>query len=78
MFYVYLLRLSNEKIDTGYCKDLKRRLKEHISGQVLSTKNYLPLELIFYSAFLNKNKAIEFEKYLKTGSGAAFRNKRYI
>jgi len=36
------------------------------------------VELISYISFKDKYKAFEFEKYLKSGSGAAFRNKRLI
>jgi len=45
---------------------------------VLSTKNLRPAKLIFYAAFLNNRKALAFEKYLKSSSGFAFRNKRLI
>lgn len=31
-----------------------------------------------YLAFDNKDKAIEFEEYLKSGSGRAFRDKRLL
>ena len=34
--------------------------------------------LITYLAFSDKTKAFSFEKYLKSGSGTAFRNKRLI
>ncbi len=53
-------------------------MKAHQSGEVESTKNLRPLELVFYSAFSSKKKALDFEKYLKTQSGFAFRNKRLI
>jgi len=33
---------------------------------------------MFYAAFKAKEKAYEFEKYLKSSSGFAFRNKRLI
>ena len=41
-------------------------------------KTRLPLKLIGYTAFTEKHKAYEYEKYLKSGSGIAFRNKRLI
>jgi predicted GIY-YIG superfamily endonuclease len=40
------------------------------------TKYRLPVELVSYSAFTNEYKAYEFEKYLKSGSGKAFAQKR--
>ena len=43
-----------------------------------STSNRVPLELITYIVFNDKVRACQFEKYLKTGSGRAFLNKRLI
>ncbi len=52
------------------------RLEKHKKGLVHYTKDKLPVELITYIAFKDKNKAFQFEKYLKTGSGRAFALKR--
>lgn len=62
----------------GYSSDLKSRLKEHESGQAHQTRSALSVKLVYYSAFTSKKKALSFEKYLKTPSGFAFRNKRHI
>lgn len=78
MYYVYILRLSNDTYYTGYSHNLKQRIQTHHEGSVSQTKNFRPLKLVFYSAFESKKKALEFEKYLKTFSGFAFRNKRFI
>ena len=76
MYFVYLLSLSNKKIYTGSTPDLKRRVKEHKDGKCESTKNFRPLELVWYCAFPDRLYARQFENYLKTGSGQAFRTKR--
>lgn len=68
MFYVYLLQ-SKGHTYVGSTSDLKRRFKEHNSGQNLSTKRYMPWELIFYEAYINKNDATRREHYLKTTQG---------
>jgi len=78
MFYVYILHLHNNTFYIGFSSDLKNRVKEHMSGNVPQTKNFRPLQLIYYSAFHSKKKALDFEKYLKTGSGFAFRNRHLI
>lgn len=78
MYYVYILELKNKTKYTGFSSNLKNRIKDHINGNVSQTKNLRPLELIFYTAFKNKLKTLNFEKYLKTPSGFAFRNKRLI
>jgi predicted GIY-YIG superfamily endonuclease len=53
-------------------------MQRHAQGFVTATKSRLPVSLIFYSAFRDKYKAFDFEKYLKTGSGRAFLKKRLI
>lgn len=78
MYYVYILRLIDGTYYTGYSSNLRERVKEHHKALISSTKNLIPVELVFYSAFRSKIKALNFEKYLKTGSGFAFRNKRLI
>ena len=78
MFYCYVLRLSNSKNYIGFSTNLRQRIEEHISGKVSATKKLLPLKLVYYSAFISKKKALDFEKYLKTASGFAFRSKRLI
>lgn len=70
--------MSNNKYYVGHSTDLKQRISTHKSGKVKATRSNRPLRLIFYAAFLDKKKAIEFEKYLKSSSGSAFRNKRLI
>jgi len=78
MYYVYILR--SKQVDFYYfgsTEDLKRRVEEHNLGKVVSTKNKKPYKLIWYCCFCEKQKALDFEKYLKTGSGGAFANKRF-
>jgi predicted GIY-YIG superfamily endonuclease len=44
---------------------MEKGVKRHNLGEVLSTKNYLPFEIIIYTAFTDKYKAYAFERYLK-------------
>jgi len=76
--YVYLLKLDDDSIYTGSTSDVEKRLVKHNKGDVSATKGRRPLKLVFYCAFPTKRKALNFEKYLKTGSGQAFRNKHLI
>lgn len=78
MHYVYILKLSNRQYYVGSTPDLKRRLAEHRQGKSESTKDHRPIRLIWCCAFPSKAKAIRFERYLKSGSGMSFRNKRLI
>lgn len=78
MHYAYILQLKDGSCYHGYSSDLKQRFQEHQRGIVASTKNFRPVKLIFYAAFLSQDKATAFEKYLKSSSGFAFRNKHLI
>jgi putative endonuclease len=78
MQYVYILLCSNGDYYKGCTNNIEERLHRHQSGWVEATKTVLPVELIFYSAFNDKNKAYEFEKYLKSGSGRAFMKKHFV
>ena len=57
--------------------DLKKRLHDHNAGYSFHTSKYKPWKLINYLAFSSKDAAIEFEKYLKSGSGQAFANRHF-
>ncbi|MDD2942419.1 MAG: GIY-YIG nuclease family protein [bacterium] len=74
MTYVYISRSvcrPNEKY-VGVTGNLKRRLAEHNAGKSAYTARYKPWEVETYIAFSDTEKAIAFEKYLKSGSGRAF------
>ena len=78
MWFVYILKCSDFSYYTGCTNSLTDRIIRHNKGEIHYTKDKLPVELITYITFTNKYKAYEFEKYLKSGSGMAFRNKRLI
>ena len=79
MYYTYILRnYKTFRYYVGYTNDLKNRLKEHLSGNVQSTKSDLHYELEWYCAFKTEKQAVAFEKYLKTGSGRACMKKRFF
>lgn len=72
-YYVYVLKsMKDGKFYTGYTKNLKLRLEQHNSGQVTSTANRQPLELIYFEGCLNQKDATHREKYLKTHFGKMF------
>jgi len=78
MYYTYILKLSDGSLYVGSSSNLKQRLDYHKSKKVNTTKKSQSIKLIFYAAFINKVRAIKFEKYLKSSSGFAFRKKRLI
>jgi len=79
MYYVYILRSIPypNKTYTGHTINLKHRLTEHNSGECVHTNKFIPWQLCTYIAFDKKEKALVFEKYLKSGSGRAFAKKRF-
>jgi len=52
---------------------LHQRIDTHSKGRVNSTKNRLPLKLIYWEGCIEQSDATKREKYLKTAWG-----KRYI
>ena len=70
MEYVYVLRNNQSgKLYKGSTSDLRKRILEHKSGKVRSTKNKGPWELVYYEAFKPKRDARREELFLKTGKG---------
>ena len=82
MYYTYVLQSKNDKkFYVGFTEDLKLRFEQHNKGYVGSTKNRMPLELIYYEACFNREDAIRREKYLKSYHGKMFiknRHKSYL
>ena len=66
MFYIYLLKSKKDnKLYIGYTKSIIQRFKEHKAGKVFSTKYRLPVKLIYFEAYMDKEMAKEREKKLK-------------
>lgn len=78
MWVVYLLRCSDGTIYTGCTNDIEGRMRSHNQGDIHYTSTRLPVELVSYTAFMDKYRAFAYEKYLKSGSGKAFARKRLI
>ena len=77
MQYVYvLLSQSDGKFYIGYTSDLRKRLLEHNSGKVQSTRHRVPLDLLYYEACRNKDDAVQREKYLKSTYGRRYLRNR--
>ena len=73
MFYTYVLESEKDHdLYIGWTDDLVHRIKYHNAGHVPSTKDRIPLRLVYYEACLSKKKAIEREKQLKSGYGRKY------
>jgi putative endonuclease len=78
MKYVYILQslADSQHFYTGITDDLEARLLKHNSGAVTHTSKSRPWRIRTYVAFADEDRAITFEKYLKSGSGRAFAKAR--
>lgn len=79
MYIVYLLRSLADPARkyTGFTTDLPVRLIKHNEGGSPHTAKHRPWRLVAYFAFESEATAIAFERYLKSGSGRAFAEKRF-
>ena len=79
MFFVYILKSQiDENLYIGSTNNLDRRLKEHNSGEVPSTKGRMPFEVIYYEAYKSEKDARHREKNLKLRSKALAQLKKRI
>ncbi len=79
MYYTYILKSEKDGTNyIGYTSDLKKRIQDHNQHQSKYTSTKAPYILIWYCAFKTKEKAVSFEKYLKSSSGHAFARKRLV
>ena len=71
MFSMYVLKSKKDgKLYFGYTSDLKKRLKEHNSGKVLSTKSRAPFKLVYLEGYASAYDAKKREHNLKLGARA--------
>ena len=79
MYYVYILQSQKDQsYYTGMSEDVEKRLQDHNWHLSTYSKSKAPFELVWHCSFKDKNKALDFEKYLKSGSGFAFARKRLV
>lgn len=69
MFYFYLIQNEFQQLYFGSTNDLKRRLKEHQSGQSFATKG-ANWQLLYYEAYISESDAREREHKVKNNTGS--------
>lgn len=72
MNFAYVCILISERDGQTYVgktDDLHRLLKEHQSGQNISTAKRPPVRLIFYEAYPDESDALRRERCFKTAKG---------
>ncbi|MBM4149556.1 MAG: GIY-YIG nuclease family protein [Lentisphaerae bacterium] len=81
MYHVYILRSTShpDRIYIGFSSvEMAKRLERHKAGSTPATARYAPWRIAWHCTFSDKQKAMAFEAYLKSGSGRAFLHKRLI
>ncbi|MBV7268475.1 GIY-YIG nuclease family protein [Winogradskyella luteola] len=70
IYYVYILKCSDNTYYTGITSNIEKRITEHQSGKHKDSYTYLrrPVELVFRAEFTNVELAIDTEKQIKKWS----------
>ncbi len=73
---MYVLRSTRDgRLYTGVTADLSRRLREHNSGKVASTRARRPLVLAYREVYQTKQGAMARERYFKTPEGGSLKQR---
>ena len=69
--YVYILQseANPDCFYVGLTDDLRERLRKHNAGEVAHTMKFKPWTVKTAIAFRNRDRAAQFERYLKSASG---------
>lgn len=69
MWYVYMLRLSDDSLYTGITTDVERRVEEHRNGEGSKyVRSRLPCELVHTERAEDRSSALKREAEIKSWS----------
>jgi predicted GIY-YIG superfamily endonuclease len=76
---VYILRsdVDRDRHYVGLTSDVERRLERHNDGPSGVTVRHRPWSLVVAMEFADAKVAVQFGRYLKTGSGRAFAKRHF-
>ena len=75
---VYVLSESDaRRVYIGLTSNLAARLLAHNRGQSRHTSKYMPWRILVSVDFSDADRAVRFEKYLKSNSGRAFLRRHF-
>ena len=76
---VYILRslTAPNRPYIGLTRDLHKRLDAHNAGRCTHTARYRPWQVVVAIEFPDEDRALRFERYLKSGSGRAFAKRHF-
>ena len=75
--YVIQSILAPDEWYSGLTEDLCARIRQHNAGQSPHTSKFKPWRLVVSVCFEDDIRAVDFERYLKSGSGRAFASKHF-
>ena len=72
--FVYILNSTSDpsRYYTGLTSNVRDRIAAHNDGRCSHTARARPWRVVVVLAFAEEERAIQFERYLKSGSGCAF------
>ena len=78
--FVYVLRSVShpDRHYVGLTSNVGLRLGTHNSGGSRHTAGFRPWELVVALEFSRPSSGLQFERYLKSGSGRAFAKRRFV
>jgi putative endonuclease len=77
--FVYLIRSERDaRPYVGVTCNVPQRLATHNSGGSSFTAPHRPWRLVVALEFANEQSALNFETYLKSGSGRAFAKRHFV
>ena len=66
MFWVYILRCSDDSYYTGHTDNLEQRIGKHQTGEIEGyTSTRLPVSLVYAQEFPTRSEALSAERQLK-------------
>ena len=77
--FVYVLKSADQKphFYVGRTSDVRARLADHNAGRCSHTARYRPWQLHVTIGYPDEQRAVDFERYLKSGSGRAFAKRHF-
>jgi putative endonuclease len=76
---VYVLKNTSNppRYYTGLTSDVASRLSAHNAGRCPHTASWCPWSIDVIIEFSDEDRALAFERYLKSGSGCAFASRHF-
>lgn len=77
--FVYVLQSVRDpsRYYTGLTSNISSRLAAHNAGACPHTASARPWHVVVFVQFVDEHKAVQFERYLKSGSGSAFAKRHF-